>query len=516
MGAATVPTRSTEAPRLSLNMRPKRQFAGSKKQAGSALLIAIFSLLLISVVGIALIISTGTDSALAGNYRSSTSAYYAAVAGLEEARGRLLGRNPDYINKSSAYSSLFSGQGTTFGATDVLYIVNPAGGETVDPTNSSSRYADNEYQSDLGWALSGANVYTPYVTSVSPMAGMPGPMYKWVRINAVTEQALKLDVDSDGDQNPTAVLYYGGNGLTPTAGAGPQALELTSFAIMPDGSSKILQYVVAPSPLNLAFPAALTLAGNGVSYAGPSSSGFYGDGIDPTSGRSCTTPPWATVFALGVTNSADQTNVTNAAKNYHPENYTGTGFVPAPPPPATPSVGLVTLPPTLQTPSQWEALVQTIIQSADVILTANPPAVPVPGSALPTGSSGMSATNPMTVVVKGDLDLTAWHNTGYGLLLVTGRLIYDPDASWEGVVLVIGKGTVTGSHMGNGHFDGAMIVAQSRDASGNVLPDPTLGASSVTFDATMGGSGLYFNSCTIQQALAPTKYLILSFREIPR
>ena len=98
---------------------------------------------------------------------------------------------------------------------------------------------------------------------------------------------------------------------------------------------------------------------------------------------------------------------------------------------------------------------------------------------------------------------------------MTGTLSYDPDASWAGIVLVMGKGVVTGSRMGNGRFDGAFLVAQSRDpGTGTVRADPDLGSSSVQFDANMGGSGIYYNTCTIQQALAPTSYKVLSFREI--
>src|ERR1700731_4980940 len=63
------------------------------QEAGVALLLSIFVLLAISVVGIAMILASGTESALAGNYRTSTSAYYAATAGLEEAHGRLLSKN---------------------------------------------------------------------------------------------------------------------------------------------------------------------------------------------------------------------------------------------------------------------------------------------------------------------------------------------------------------------------------------------------------------------------------------
>jgi len=493
-------------------MNAKLQSGERGGQRGSALLIAIFALLLISVVGIALLVSTGADSALAGNYRTATSGYYAAMAGLEESRGRLLKKNPDFINNTNAYSSLFSGQGiANFGLYDVLYIVNPAASETVDPTNSSGPYADTEYGSEFTWQLAGATVHTP-VNSVSTLAGIPGPLYKWARINALTEQAIHIDINNDGTYDSTTPLFYDGNSLNLNS-SGNQALEITALAVMPDNSKKLLQYVVAPvtiqtvlAPppmfLNQGLPAALILAGNGVSYFGPNSTSFWVNGNDPTFGRTCTSPPLSPVSALGYTNTLDQTNVANGTL-YRPGNYIG--FAPPLPAPPTPSVGLVSLSANLQTPAQFESLIQTITQSADVIISG-------PANATSSMPSGMSPSNPMTVVVNGDLDFNSWHNVGYGLLLVTGNLNYDPDASWEGVVLVIGKGTMTGSRMGIGRFDGAILVAQTRDGSGNVLAN--LGTSSVSFASNMGGAGIYYNSCNIIQALAPTKYRVLYFREI--
>jgi hypothetical protein len=494
-------------------MRLNRQSGKASGQAGSALLIAIFALLLISVVGIALLVSTGSDTSLAGNYRTSAAAYYAAVAGLEEARGRLLRRNPDFLNKSNSYSALFNGQGTSFGLTDVLYIINPANGETVNPTDTSSSYGDKEYGTEFSWQLGGANVYAP-VNSVSPVAGIPGPAFKWVRINAVTEAALTLDVDNSGSLDSTTPLFYNGSGLNLTS-SGSQALEITALAVMPDNSRRLLQYLVVPNTLqsilapgslqlSQAFPSALTLAGNGVSYGGPTSNGFYVNGNDPTTGRSCATLPFAPLPAIGFTNSADQSAVVNGT-NPNGSNYTGA--TPPPPAPATPSVGQVSLPSSLQTPSQLESLITTITQGADVVIQGS-------ASATSVMPSTMSPMNPMTIVVNGDLDFNAWHNTGYGLLLVTGNLNYDPDASWVGVILVIGQGTITGSRSGNGRLDGTILVAQTRNAAGAVLPDPNLGASSVSFRNNMGGVGIYYDSCAIFQALAPTKYAVLSFREI--
>ena len=53
-------------------MKSRLALPAGQSQSGIALLISIFVLLLISVVCIALIVSSGTESALAGNYRSST------------------------------------------------------------------------------------------------------------------------------------------------------------------------------------------------------------------------------------------------------------------------------------------------------------------------------------------------------------------------------------------------------------------------------------------------------------
>jgi hypothetical protein len=488
-------------------------------------LIAIFALLLISVVGIALIVSTGTDSALTGNYRTSTSAYYAGLAGLEEARGRLLRRNPDFLNNSNAYPSLFTWHGyPTFGLTDIFYILNPAGSETVNPLDPSSPYADQEYQTEFGIPPSSGNVYTIASDSPLPALNLPGPSYKWVRINAFTEAALQIHINPNGTSfDPTTLALYDpanqnafGNTapaliVPPNPPASPvavEALEITSLAVLPSGSRRLLQYIVAPSALNLSFPSALTLDGNNVSYSGPNSSSFYINGndvSDPSVGRTCSSAPVPSVFAIGITNPSDLANINTS----HPGtgNYLGYGFVGAPPPPV-PSVGQVTLPSNFQMPSTLDALAQSITQNADIILTG-----PVNRSNFPTTST---STSPMTIVINGDLDLTSWHNTGYGLLLVTGTLTYDPDAYWQGVILVIGKGIFTGAHGGSGSIDGAMLVAQTHDpVTGNLLPDPNLGAASVSYAPTTGGWGIYYDSCWIRRAQPPLTYKILSFREIP-
>src|SRR5258708_18424473 len=109
-------------------MKGHRQFDESRWERGVALLIAIFSLMLISVVAIALIVSSGTDSALASNYRTSASAYYASLAGIEEARGRLLLTNANCIPLPT-HANCTAQPASPMPLTQVLYIINPLNGQ---------------------------------------------------------------------------------------------------------------------------------------------------------------------------------------------------------------------------------------------------------------------------------------------------------------------------------------------------------------------------------------------------
>jgi len=484
-------------------------------EAGVAMLIAIFVLLLIAIVGITLILSSGTETALAGNYRSSTAVYYAALAGLEEARGRLLLKNANYFNVFPAPA------GTPLPTGQVWYITNPTNGGNV-----LTDYPDNEFNKEFGpGALAGATV-TP-IPSVSTLAGIQGPLYRWVRINAVTETSLNLDINNDGTATDPGVIYYDGAHLTlnPTSS---QALEITALAVLPNNTQKLLQYVVAPlvvapNPSNpsFLFPAALTLVGNKVNFQAPGTSTFFIKGQDQgTPGCNTTTNLQAT--AIGYTNGGD-TSYSNIvagatpAADFPGENGPGAGG--PPPPSVSPSIQNVSglMPQNWQTPSGLEQLVQDITKSADVFLTPSTPLAPgsyatFTQSDLPT--STMSQSNPMTIVVNGNLNLTGWHGIGYGILVVRGQFNYDPDATWNGIVLVVGVGNFVSNKGGTGQFNGAMLIANTLDSHGNVLA--TLGPAS--FSQTGGspsGSGIYYSSCLVRFA-QPIAYKVLSFREIPQ
>lgn len=447
------------------------------REDGVAMLIAIFVLLLIAVVGIALIVSSGTETALAGNYRSATAVYYAALAGLEEGRGRLIPKNTNYFN------TFVAPPGTVLPVGQVRYVTNPANGENV-----LMAYPDAEYDKEFGaGSLAAATVTT--TPSVSTVAGIQGPMYRWVRINAVTEQSLNFDVNNDGTIDP-GLIYYDGAHLTnnPTAA---QALEITSMAVLPNGTHKMAQYIVAPITLSMNFPAALTLYGSGA-ILNPGTTTYQVNGNDEAVGACAAGAP---VTAVGYPVGGDYSQIMAVPAS----SYTGVGGTAL-----TPSLNPVSPAPNMQSLSALNNLVTAISQTADVTITGPATAINMP--------TNMSATNPLTVVVNGNLDLNGWFYTGYGVLLVTGNLHYDPGASWEGIVLVIGQGTMTSDYNGGGRFDGAVFLAKTLDASNNPLG--ALGAPSLQFLSGNGGNGMHYSSCWINAVQAPLTYQVLSFHEI--
>src|SRR5712671_4172584 len=130
-----------------------------RAEQGAALIIAIFTLMLISEVGTALILTAGTQSAVKGNYKASMHAFYDAKAGLEEARGRLWSYNPNSIN-----NCVFPTPGAPMQLGRVCYIVNPSNGEgTVDPTNPANPYADVEYQQEWITPVTSASDLQPLI-----------------------------------------------------------------------------------------------------------------------------------------------------------------------------------------------------------------------------------------------------------------------------------------------------------------------------------------------------------------
>jgi hypothetical protein len=302
---------------------------------------------------------------------------------------------------------------------------------------------------------------------------------------------------------------------TAPAASAKQAYEVTALAVLPTGSRKIVQYVVAPVTYGLNFPGALTLGGSVGNFKGANSNNYRINGQDGSGSVAvpgCAPNPADVRAAVDVSNEnagngqSNQNYVTGSLPR--PDHYTGAG--------GTPSVVADNPTGPLSSPSSVDQLLQQIQQNADAVIPnpPNPPGYNNSGTTYNFGGPGwppnMSADNPQVVYVDGSFDLGP--NTGYGILVVTGNFIYHGNSGWNGIILVIGDGTTTyvGSGGGNGEFDGAILAATTRDANGNQLAN----FGTVNFDINGGGgNGIYYSSCWINKVQNPPKYQVLSFRE---
>jgi hypothetical protein len=459
-----------------------------------ALLMAIFALLIISVIGLALVLASGTESSLAANYRTSTQAFYAAESGIEEARGRLSRGSPNTIMPQIApFPAVLP-----VNPPQVWYILNPGPGETnatVDPLGPT--YPDNEYGTEFSAARTpgpppAGNVNR--INSVSAAAGLPGPLFKWVRITGKTEWSSATDVDGVGgvDNTTTPVFYDGTNqNLTST---GRQVFTLTSLAVMPNGSRRLLHYDVAPLapiPVDAAIHTLLAMtmgdALNVTGFTDPVCAAPPTDGA--ISGSTITTPGGGNVTGspTGVLpNAPFPYNLAALAQALTPQSS----------PIDSPGTGVTGSgsPPSYSGPHATLGTPPTVTYDASGAITS----ITAPGAPAIYSSPGDLTLG--TPVVGGAPP------SGQGILLVNGNLTIDITNGFNyfGAILVTGNITMTTS----------TSTTPISNIHGAIIGGGKFDASALT---NLGGSiFVHQNACMVQNQLDTLPLRVLAFREIPQ
>src|SRR5579863_7009437 len=84
-------------------------------ERGIALFFAIFTLLLLTAITFSLIFLSNTESTVNSNYREEQIAYFAAKAGVEEARARMMASDPNPITLPLTAPTAAGG---------VIYVIN--------------------------------------------------------------------------------------------------------------------------------------------------------------------------------------------------------------------------------------------------------------------------------------------------------------------------------------------------------------------------------------------------------
>lgn len=244
------------------------------KERGVALLIALIALLILTAIAASMIFSSNIESSINTNYRSEQQAYFAARAGLEEARMRMLRPTQD-ANPPANTGDLCGGatpsqncpllpkyvpgqNGGAMTSTDMIYIENPStvngAVEAVDPKNGS--YFDDElckenynaYPAAVGAGLrcstapGSASYQTPsqinaaLANSLDPKTGTASALsYKWVRITLKQNwNTALIGVDgtnpgsASANKNSAVCFTQAGNEVLQSsigAGYGPPGVE---------------------------------------------------------------------------------------------------------------------------------------------------------------------------------------------------------------------------------------------------------------------------------------------------
>ncbi len=303
------------------------------QERGIALLVVLFTLLLLSVIALGMMFSTNMESAINSNYRDKQTALYAALAGLQEARDRIQPATANIVAPTGLPAFVSSG------SANVIYIV---ANSTVDPTDPSNTFFDTElcHEKVLGMTgttgvpctsapspPTGTSWYQPLVDhslSASAPWNLSAPLdLKWIRINlkgnnmtpAATNgnSATSTQVCWDGQNQ---VLLPGGysstcapNGsvatITPTnPGNGYSSQPAVTISVPPAGGTQATA-TANLTTVSTGQVASVTLTTGGTGYTSAPTVALSGDGSGATA-TATIIAPGAPVQAIDVTSSGTQ------------------------------------------------------------------------------------------------------------------------------------------------------------------------------------------------------------------
>ena len=513
------------------------------RQRGVALVAVMLTLLLVTAMAAAILILGNTETSTSSNFSDEQRAFFSAKAGIEEARDRLVSSYTTSGYPLTTLPTTLPGSGST----GVLYLLNPINSsETVAPwcagSSSSSgvsaacqkQYPDDELCNEaLAGSTSGVTgsitcttdsttgkKYASgsyYLTSVNasstlkPSSGSPLD-WKWARITLKQNNAFGSGYYVNGSSGSALQVAWNGNGeCTSGSTCTMPVYVITALAVTPSGSRRMVQMEAARDQLIFNAPAALTIDGGpSDSFSGGSSQNYQVNGTDHGgcgSSAGATSVPAIGVSdgAKGTPNTGDVGNVINGIPNGRTSNYTGLG--------SSPDVENVSasLPGAIN--SNYDL---TTVGGVNSLVSAVKNAVTQPVITGPASYSGnaaqlnSSSTSPQIVYVNGDLTLSGNAND-YGILVVTGTLTVKGTVQWNGLVIVAGTGNLQMD--GTNTFEGAVIMAKTKDSSGNALT--TLG--SPTFGVNGGGNsagGVFYSASCLSQETQLTTYHSVSFREL--
>jgi Tfp pilus assembly protein PilX len=484
----------------------------SNSEQGFALIIALLTLLLVSAALMGMFIMSNTETNVSANFRDEQTAFFASKAGVEEIRDRM---------RSSATNSLSGNLPATAlpgAANGVLYVTNPAAGETVTPwLTTGTNYPDDEICKEVT-CTSGVPTgswYVPAQSASASYAAAPILLWKWVRVMAKANKSatgITRVTSVDGTTNGNRVCWTGTNEIATAAASCPAAnanylpvYELTALAVTSSGSRRMRQYEVSRTPFP-SMPGAMIFDGSNPDFTtNPHSAVFGVNGADAAQGPNAGVGCGAAVNepALGTYDNGSVTSLSGQLNR--PGSYTSSS-----PYTTTPAVSNVN---TALGPLSTVDGLTNLVNSVTAAAGAN--VFPNANNAAPTNLGTNAA--PVVNVVQGDYSLGG---SGTGILLVTGTLTMSGSPSFNGLILVIGKGNVVKNGGGNGTLNGSLFVANlysdTPPTYTHLIPLGSSNPPGIPTAAWNGGGNatIQYDSCWIGSVSQSFPYMIVAQREL--
>ena len=290
-----------------------------------------------------------------------------------------------------------------------------------------------------------------------------------------------------------------------------KTVTLTSVATGPNGSKATVEITVAIFDI-FTPPSPVTLVGPGATFIGDQSGdkSYHGDDQCGAGDPIGVTRPLVTISHLADLPNVQAALASSKPATYKARNTTG-GLVDAATEPDSISNVITNTTTTfiinnygvdIMNADDLNEMVKTVEKAADTVAPGGTSA-----SSVYVGATG----DTQVVVVKGDFEL---NEHGAGILVVTGELVFNGNINYDGMIFVIGEGSMIRSGGGSGTLSGGIFVANTVGPDSIMYTgDDALGPPTLN---TAGGGESHINYCStvMEQAVRDVPPRTIAFNHL--